>query len=193
MAKTARTAHHQPMGFNGDTWDARHMSSFLSQSHYSNWRGEQKNISRVEPAHRRTFSHKGDHFFKTTRQDNNQSKIGCTPIFPLVSNAPLHPAPQRTLAGFFESKPVERGERVVSGRSVKLRCSPEEKFKFEGNAMKFQSTDPLTMQHQARLEEKVSGYQRERMNRLIEKRHPHGMTGIDHPDNPESKHYAAFE
>ena len=27
------------------------------------------------------------------------------------------------------------------------------------------------------------------MMRLIEKRHPHGITGIDHPENPETRYY----
>lgn len=31
------------------------------------------------------------------------------------------------------------------------------------------------------------------MNRLIDRRHPHGMTGIDHPLNPETKYYAPFD
>lgn len=27
------------------------------------------------------------------------------------------------------------------------------------------------------------------MHRLIAKRHPHGIVGIDHPENPETKYY----
>lgn len=41
--------------------------------------------------------------------------------------------------------------------------------------------------------ETVSGFQKERMNRLISSRHPHGISGIDHPENPESKYYSVFE
>jgi hypothetical protein len=39
-------------------------------------------------------------------------------------------------------------ERVISGRKFSLRCSPNENFKFEGNAVKFQSTDPLTLEYE---------------------------------------------
>jgi hypothetical protein len=31
------------------------------------------------------------------------------------------------------------------------------------------------------------------MMRLISKRHPHGITGIDHPENPESKFYSTYQ
>ena len=147
MAQTVRVgSNERPMGFTGDTWDARHMTSFLSQSNYSNWRGEQANISRLSSNHKRAHS-THDHFFKTTKDNKNQSKIGYTPIFPLVSNVAPQASTEKTLSNFFQGTPRQREDRVVSGRSLKLRCSPDEKFKFEGNAMKYQSTNPLTMEH----------------------------------------------
>lgn len=96
-------AHNKkPLGFTGETWDAKHMTNFLSQSHYSNWRGDQPNISRVSSTqHRKTYSNSGDHFFKTTKEDKNQSKIGCTPVFPLVSNISAQPQQEKSLNQFF--------------------------------------------------------------------------------------------
>jgi hypothetical protein len=31
------------------------------------------------------------------------------------------------------------------------------------------------------------------MNRLIDRRHPHGITGVDHPENPSSTMYNLYE
>lgn len=96
LAKTGQFFQNQyPKAFNGGTWDAKHMTSFLSRSNYSNWRGNSPNISRMSDlsAHARSYSTtKGDHFFRTTKEDKNQSKIGFTTVFPLVSNSPLMPA-----------------------------------------------------------------------------------------------------
>jgi hypothetical protein len=76
--------------FNGSTWDAKHMTNFLFQSNYSNWRGDKKHISRIsEDSPKRSESYRGEHFFRTTKDNRNESKIGYTPIFPLVSNAPV--------------------------------------------------------------------------------------------------------
>lgn len=134
LAKTARFFSVEPArGFNGDTWDAKHMSNFLSRSNYSNWRGEQRNISNLsESTHKRSYSTTpGDHFFKTTKDNRNQSKIGCTPIFPLVAVAPLSQAKQISVREFFDAAAKEpREERVISGRPLKLRCNPEDSFKF---------------------------------------------------------------
>lgn len=52
-------------------------------------------------------------------------------------------------------------------------------FKFEGNSVKFRVTDPLTLQHVDL--KRPTNFEKERLVRLIEKRHPHGMTGVDHP------------
>ena len=135
FAKTGLFFHNPyPRGFNGGTWDAKHMTSFLSRSNYSNWRGDSPNISRMSEnsGHARSYSTtKGDHFFKTTKEDKNQSKIGCTPIFPLVSNTPLNKAKETTLKNFFNSSELKNHEeRVVSGRPLKLRCNPDENFRF---------------------------------------------------------------
>jgi hypothetical protein len=65
-----------------------------------------------------------------------------------------------------------------------LRCSAEDAFRFEGNALKFRSTDPITMQHAQHPESLITAHQKQRMETIIDKRHPHGMTGIDHPENP---------
>ena len=54
-------------------------------------------------SHTRSHSTHGDHFFKTTKEDKNASKIGFTPVFPLVSNPPLIPAKEVTLRTFFNS------------------------------------------------------------------------------------------
>ena len=171
-----------PRAFNGGTWDARHMTNFMNRSGYSNWQGEQPHISRLSNSHKRSYSTQGDHFFRTTKDNRNQSKIGCTPIFPLVTNIPPQEQKQATLSSFFSQGKEEcRDRRSVSGREVKLRCSPEDCFKYEGNAVKCQSTDPITLRHEEHPASLVSGYEKERMARLIEKRHPHGMTGIDHP------------
>jgi len=48
FAKTGLFFHNPyPKGFNGDTWDAKHMGSFLRKSHYSNWKGDSVYISRM--------------------------------------------------------------------------------------------------------------------------------------------------
>ena len=52
-------------------------------------------------------------------------------------------------------------------------------FKFEGNSLKFRTTDPLTLQHIPA--QNPSNFHKHRLMHLIDKRHPHGMTGIDHP------------
>lgn len=74
FAKTALFFHNPyPRGSNGDTWDAKHMGSFLRRSHYSNWKGDSANISRMSDAgHKRSYSStQGDHFFKTTKDNKN--------------------------------------------------------------------------------------------------------------------------
>ena len=188
--KLARTSPFfstdMPRAFNGGTWDARHMTNFMNKSGFSNWKGDQPHISRLSGAsHKRSHSTQGDHFFRTTKDNRNESKIGCTPIFPLVTNIPPQQQRQATLSHFFNcSRPDSTEKRSVSGRELKLRCSPEDAFRYEGNAVKFQSTDPITLRHEDPPAALVSGYKKERMARLIEKRHPHGMTGIDHPENP---------
>ena len=66
------------------------MSSFLSKSNYSNWKVNTVNVSRAGETHRRSYSStQGDHFFRTTKDTRNESKIGYTPVFPLVSNVPI--------------------------------------------------------------------------------------------------------
>jgi hypothetical protein len=62
-----------------------------------------------------------------------------------------------------------------------LRCNPEEQFRFEGNSVKYRRTDPLTLSNEVDPSEFVSGFERVRKERLIQCRHPHGMTGLDHP------------
>lgn len=142
--------NNNPRSFTGDTWDAKHMSQFLRKSNYSNWRGNSSHISRnSDNSHARSYSTtKGDHFFKTTKDDKNQSKIGFTPVFPLVTNAPIVSAKDNSLRSFFNSSQLsKKEERVVSGRELRLRCSPDDKFKFEGNAVKYKHTDPLTLKN----------------------------------------------
>lgn len=128
FAKTALFFNNKyPRGFNGDTWDAKHLTSFLSRSNYSNWRGNQPNISHItDTSHKRSYSStQGDHFFKTTKQDKNQSKIGFTPIFPLVTNTPIAPIKQISLRNFFNSTEIKRNDqRAISGRKMKIQCSP---------------------------------------------------------------------
>lgn len=171
--KLARTSPFfstdMPRAFNGGTWDARHMTKFMNRSGYSNWRGEQPHISRLpDPPHRRSHSTQGDHFFRTTKDNRNQSKIGCTPVFPLVTNIPPQQHKQETLSNFFASSRADGAEkRSVSGRELKLRCSPEDCFRYEGNAVKFQATDPITLRHEDPPSSLVSGYEKERMARLI--------------------------
>ena len=53
-------------------------------------------------------------------------------------------------------------------------------FKFQSNSVKFRKTDPLTLSHTNPVN--PSAYEKERLLNLIGKRHPHGMTGIDHPE-----------
>jgi hypothetical protein len=85
------------------------MSSFLRRSHYSNWKGESPNISNMsQSSHARSLSTHGDYFFKTTKDNKNASKIGFTPVFPLVSNAPLIPAKEITLRTFFDSSDIKK-------------------------------------------------------------------------------------
>ena len=52
-------------------------------------------------------------------------------------------------------------------------------FRFEGNSVKFRKTDPLTLQHMKI--KNLYDHEKERLMGLIVKRHPHGLTGIDHP------------
>ena len=69
----------------GNTWDAKHMTSFLNQSNYSNWSGGNSNPSATHyPKHNR-YNSSHDHFFKTTKDNKNASKFGYTKINPLVS------------------------------------------------------------------------------------------------------------
>jgi hypothetical protein len=101
---------------------------------------------------------KGDHFFRTTKDNRNQSKIGCTPIFPLVSIAPIEPIRTLPLTSFFNANREVEGERPINGRNVKLRCQMSDEFKFEGNAVKYQCTDPLTLQHEDKPSNLITGY-----------------------------------
>jgi hypothetical protein len=105
------------------------MSSFLRKSNYSNWQGNRANTSRMSNAssHKRSYSStQGDHFFKTSKDNKNESKIGFTPLFPLVSNVPVTPAKEITLTSFFNSSELnKKEERIVSGRFLKLRGNPE--------------------------------------------------------------------
>lgn len=73
----------------GSTWDAKHMTSFLNQSNYSNW--SEHGSNQGNRSHKRMFS-TGDHFFKTTKDNKNVSKIGYTKINPLVGTSPMDPS-----------------------------------------------------------------------------------------------------
>lgn len=74
MNKTARiplSVSLDAKKLKGDSWDAKHMSDFLSKSNYSNWSGDKKNITRdsfeiPRNNHRKSYSNSGEHFFKTT-------------------------------------------------------------------------------------------------------------------------------
>ncbi len=47
FSKTAQYySVEMPRAFNGGTWDARHLTNFLNKSNYSNWRCDQRNISK---------------------------------------------------------------------------------------------------------------------------------------------------
>ena len=73
-AKTALFfSNPYPRGFNGNSWDAKHMTSFLRKSNYSNWKGDSMNITRTSDlGHKRNYSAtQGDHFFKTTKDNKN--------------------------------------------------------------------------------------------------------------------------
>lgn len=72
-------------GKNGNTWDAKHMSNFINQSHYSNWSGANSSSSSTHyPKHNR-YNSSHDHFFKTTKDNKNVSKFGYSKVNPLVS------------------------------------------------------------------------------------------------------------
>jgi hypothetical protein len=89
LSKIARFFAKRPVdSTHGNSWDARHLTSFLSQSHYSNWHGNQKNISQLS-LHKIKHSPTEKGTFKEETDDRNCSKIGFTPIFPLVSNTPV--------------------------------------------------------------------------------------------------------
>ena len=64
-------------------------------------------------------------------------------------------------------------------RAEKLNQDKVEKSS-ESNSVKFRQTDPLTSRYEPEEAEKI-GYSIERMKRQIACRHPHGITGIDHP------------
>lgn len=87
--RTGFFAEEPAKGFTGSTWDAKHMSAFLNTSNYSNWSNRQlSDQSSFNRTHHRSYSTThGDYFFRTTKEDKNVSKIGCTPIFPLVTNS----------------------------------------------------------------------------------------------------------
>jgi hypothetical protein len=69
-----------------------------------------------------------------------------------------------------------------------LRCSADSKFLYEGNSTKYRSTDPLTCRHEPSPRERV-GFSVERMKQQIKMRYPHGIAGIDCPENAEPKLY----
>ena len=83
-------------GQSGATWDARHMTSFLNKSQYSNREALLYGSSRALSGHRKATS-TAQHFFKTTKDDKNASKIGFTGINPLVSNIDSSPKRARPI------------------------------------------------------------------------------------------------
>lgn len=72
----------------GSTWDASHMTSFLSKSFYSN---KKSSFHDDSPPITRDYSVRrkkpGDFFFKNLRYDANTSHIGYSAINPMVSNS----------------------------------------------------------------------------------------------------------
>lgn len=62
------------------------MTCFLSQSNYSNWSGSpSENQESNDYLKHRRYNSTHDHFFKTTKDNKNASKIGYSKINPLVS------------------------------------------------------------------------------------------------------------
>jgi len=98
------------------------MGNFLRRSNYSNWSEVNRNISKLSgDTHKRSYSSvKGDHFFKTTRDDKNMSKIGFTPIFPLVINSPVQQVKELSIREFLESVALNSDRQI----GIKLRCNP---------------------------------------------------------------------
>ncbi len=58
------------------------MGDFLSRSNYSNW--SDYSSGKDSKIHKKNIS-TGDHFFRTTKDNKNESKIGYTRINPLVT------------------------------------------------------------------------------------------------------------
>ena len=81
---------------------------------------------------------------------------------------------------FFLSRAEKLNQDKVEKSSILRASNDDGKFKFESNSVKFRQTDPLTSRYEPEEAEKI-GYSIERMKRQIACRHPHGITGIDHP------------
>ena len=64
------------------------MTNFLNRSNYSNWVETKSSFMKDKTNHLRSNS-TGDHFFKTTKDNKNASKIGYTKINPLVSSVEI--------------------------------------------------------------------------------------------------------
>ncbi len=81
---------------------------------------------------------------------------------------------------FFLSRADKVNQERIQNSSILRQSNEDGKFRFESNSVKFRGTDPLTSRYEPEEPEKV-GYSIERMKRQIASRHPHGITGIDHP------------
>ena len=144
FASTREAASLPLRGKAGNTWDAKHLTNFLNESNYSNWSEAgvtfYSDKSKNQYQHRR-FSSSGDHFFKTTKDNKNVSKIGCTKINPLVSIGKTSPQHRDILKDYLRKESPERYS------PAKLAMRAEGQYRFQGNSVKFQVTDPLTLQH----------------------------------------------
>ena len=72
-------------GKSGNTWDAKHLTNFLNESNYSNWTEAGASFYTDRSSRHKRYSSSGDHFFKTTKDNKNASKMGYTKINPLVT------------------------------------------------------------------------------------------------------------
>lgn len=88
----------------GSTWDAKHMTNFLSQSNYSNWSGSSPP---KQHSHKRALS-SNNYFFKTTKDNKNASKIGYTQVNPLVSLVKTNSQPKEKIKEYLKKASPER-------------------------------------------------------------------------------------
>ena len=84
------------------------MTNFLNESNYSNWSEAGATFYSNKSNNHRRYSSSGDHFFKTTKDNRNESKIGYTKINPLVSIGKSTRHPKEVLLNQLDKKSPER-------------------------------------------------------------------------------------